>query len=167
MTADAPTFILSIDPGLQGALCLYETSTRRIQLFDTPSIKNQVDGVRLAQIVDMLNRPKLHAVVENVSGRPGQAGVFAFGRSTGLVHGILNALGIPYETVAPSQWKPAMGLRRLLNETQAQNKTKARELAIRLWPEMASSFKLVKNHDRAEAALLARYYANSKGFTND
>ena len=161
-----PSHILSIDPGVHGALCLLNLSDRSIQVFDIPILKSQVDGVQLAALIDMckVQAANLCAVVENVNGRPGQGHVFAFGLATGKIHGILDSLGIFYETVAPAQWKPAMGLRRLANESQSQNKARARTLAAKLWPRNAADFERVKNHDRAEAALLGRFYAAKKGW---
>ena len=161
--APAPTHIISVDPGIKGAICLFEIRTRKVQVFDTPAKDGQVDGIQLAALVDMLKfqvaRGDLRAVIENVCGRPRQMGVFAFGRSTGVVHGILNALSIPYEAVAPSQWKSAMGLRRLTNESQAENKTHARELAMKFFPESADSFRRVRDDGRAECCLIAFFYA--------
>jgi hypothetical protein len=152
-----------VDPGIKGAICLFDIRTRKVQVFDTPVEDGQVDGVQLAALVDLLKfqvtRGDLRAVVENVCGRPRQMGVFTFGRSTGLIHGILNALSVPYETVAPSQWKPAMGLRRLEAESQAENKTHARELAMKLFPESAKEFARVKDDGRAECCLIAFFYA--------
>jgi hypothetical protein len=57
-----------------------------------------------------------------------------------------------------------MGLRKMLNESQAQNKTRARELAVKLWPGMAEEFHRVKDDGRAESALLARWFATKRGW---
>lgn len=158
-----PTHVLGVDPGVKGALCLLCLADRSVQVFDTPVKDGLVDGVRLSGIVElckMQTEPDgLRGVVENVCGRPRQMGVFAFGRSTGLVHGVLDAMSVPYETVAPSQWKPAMGLRRLEKESQAENKSHARELAMRLFPKSAEAFKRVRDDGRAEAALISFFFA--------
>ena len=166
--APNPTHILGVDPGLAGALCLLSIQTKAIEgVFDMPTSDGQVDPTKLAAIVDQLkfraNR-HIHAAVELVSSMPRQAGAFNFGRSAGVVHGVLGALNIPMTTVSPNVWKPAMGLRRGLNESQAQNKIRARELAVRLWPEQAGLFARVKDDGRAEAALIARHFINSKGW---
>jgi crossover junction endodeoxyribonuclease RuvC len=160
-----PTHILSVDPGIKGALCLMRLSDRSISLFDMPVTEGRVDPAKLATIVEMCQlRGTMHAAVELVSSMPRQSGSFNFGVSAGLVHGVLGALGVPMVLIPPGVWKPAMGLRRGLNETQAQNKTRARELASRLWPAHADTFKLVKNDGRAEAALLARHYVTKMGW---
>lgn len=156
-----PTHILGVDPGLSGALCLFHISTKRIvQIWDMPVKDGRVDPEGVALIVDLARSTaegRVHAVVENVSSMPRQAGAFNFGRSAGVVHGVLGALGVPMELISPNVWKGAVGLRRLPNETQQQNKARSRTLATKLWPEMAASFKRVKDDGRAEAALLARH----------
>lgn len=165
---DKPTHILSVDPGVNGALALYKISTKVIHISDMPLRNGQVSPEGVAVIVDIFKSiagpNQIHAAVENVSSMPRQAGSFNFGRSAGVVHGVLGALAVSMELVSPNAWKGAMGLRKLPGETQEQNKTRARALAIELWPEQAGQFKRVKDDGRAEAALLARYFANKKGW---
>ena len=52
------------------------------------------------------------AFVEHVSVRPGEGavGAFAFGRSRGVIEGVLGALGVPIAFITPASWKPALGL---------------------------------------------------------
>jgi crossover junction endodeoxyribonuclease RuvC len=163
MSKSGPTHILGCDPGLQGAFCFYEISTKFIHIFDMPLSDGRVDPTKLAGIINTaksITSAQVHAAVENVNSLPRQAGAFNFGRSVGVVHGVLGALGIPYTLVSPNEWKGACGLRRGVNESQDQVKTRARELATKLWPEMAAEFKRVRDDGRAEACLIARHYAN-------
>jgi crossover junction endodeoxyribonuclease RuvC len=161
-----PNYVLGIDPGLHGALALLDLGTRKIyEIFDTPVTEGQVDGVRLAAIVDMCKTfGAIYGAVELVGSFPRQQGAFNFGVSAGRVHGVLDALGVSYAVLPPAVWKPACGLRRGLNETQAQNKGRARELAKKLWPESADLFARVKDDGRAEACLIARHYAQKMGW---
>lgn len=165
---DKPTHILSVDPGVKGAICLLCVATRWIRVFDTPVIEGQVDGIKFAAIVDMLkfeiDPGVIYGVVELVSGMPRQTGSFNFGRSAGVIHGVLNALGVPYSLISAAQWKPALGLRRLTNETQGQNKMKARELAMKIFSNHTAEFKRVRDDGRAEAALLSFFYARKRGW---
>jgi len=160
-----PEFILGIDPGLKGALCLLHVPTKKIEVFDMPVTDGHVDAAKLAGIVEMCKmRGSVAAVIEQVSSMPRQKGSFNFGISAGIVQGVLGALGIPFTMVQPAQWKGSMGLRRGANESQADTKTRARELAMKLWPEHAGEFKRVKDDGRAEACLIARFAANMKGW---
>lgn len=164
--APAPAHILGIDPGLGGALALLNVSTRAIEsLHDMPVIQGRVDPARLALIVEMCQlRGTIVAVVELVGSRPHQGHAFSFGFSVGLIHGCLAALGVPIYTIQPAQWKSAYNLRRAGNETQANTKTRARMLAQKLWPEQADLFARVKDSDRAEAALIGRFWAAKQGW---
>jgi crossover junction endodeoxyribonuclease RuvC len=161
-----PDYVLGCDPGLAGALALLRCEGLKIEgIYDTPVTDGRVDAARLALIVGMCQlQGTIVAAVELVSSMPRQAGAFNFGVSAGCVHGVLGALGVPMVLISPGVWKPACGLRRLANESQAQNKSRARELAQKLWPLQAGLFKLIKNHDRAEACLLARYYVAKMGW---
>jgi crossover junction endodeoxyribonuclease RuvC len=164
--AAAPQFTLGIDPGLSGSLALLRCEGLKIEsIYDMPVTDGRVDAARLALIVGMCQlRGTIVAAVELVSSMPRQAGAFNFGVSAGCVHGVLGALGVPMVLIPPGVWKPGCGLRRLTNESQAQNKSRARELATKLWPLQAGLFKLIKNHDRAEAALLARFFCTKQGW---
>lgn len=159
------THILGVDPGLHGALALLDIPTRKIKaVWDMPVDDGQVSPEGVAEAVEtakIASNGCLLAVVERVSSMPRQCGAFNFGRSAGVVHGVLGALSVPTELVSPNEWKGAIGLRRLVNETQEQNKTRARELAMKLFPDQADQFKRVKDDGRAESALLALFAVNS------
>ncbi len=164
--SERPTHVLGIDPGLSGALCLLRISGLAIEnVFDMPVTDGKVDPAKLAGIVNICKlRGSVVAAVENVSSMPRQAHAFSFGLSTGIIHGCFGALNVPFELLAPSVWKPACGLRRLSNENQADTKTKARNLAMKLFPENADLFRLVKWDGRAESALIARFFCVKNGW---
>ena len=177
-----PNFILGIDPGLQGALALYDNRLREGELiptlpshavWDMPINSNGVDPHKLANLIAEIgwDHAGLVCVIENVSSRPRQAGAFNFGLGAGMLQGVLAAHAIPFTLVSPSVWKVAMGLQRKVGadlggplgaegETQKQNKTRARKVASLLLPDMEREFARVKDDGRAEAMLLAIYFAN-------
>ena len=165
LAPNIPQLILGIDPGLHGALALFNIQTHQIQVFDMPIKGGQVDGAMLAAIVDTCKCwGPIVGVVEQVGSRQRQAHAFSFGLATGIVHGVLSALSVPFSLLQPAQWKGAVGLRRLTDEAQRQNKARARELASKLWPAQADLFKRVKDADRAEACLIARHFASKNGW---
>lgn len=147
------TCILGIDPGISGGLAFYfPTEPDKISAEDMPVAAGEVDAATLAQRINQF-RPTL-AVIERVASMPGQgvASTFKFGASYGIARGVTLALGVPTYLVAPTKWKPHFGI--------GADKEKARALALRLWPTSAH-FSRKKDHNRAEAALLARYGAET------
>ena len=173
-----PDYILGIDPGLGGALAIYDNRLPEAHLpgidvppchavFDMPVIHNKgsksaVDPVALAALVADLawQHHGLVAVVEKVHSLPRQGGAFNFGLSAGVIHGVLASHGVPMHLVAPATWKMAMGLgRQSADESTDTNKTRARMVASNVFPMLAPSFSRKKDDGRAEAILLAVYYS--------
>ena len=163
-------FILGIDPGLGGGLGLFDARSasdeiRLHQVFDIPTMRGitgklVIDVVSLAELIGEINydHEGTQAVIENVHGRPRQAGVFNFGFGVGVIHGILATHGVPFSLVTPSVWKSWMKLNRMGDETQDETKTRARLLAAKLFPTLSDKFKRVKDDGRAEALLLAYHF---------
>jgi len=147
--------ILAIDPGLTGALAFLFPAHDAITAEDMPVVSGDIDPATLvARIAQM--RPDM-AIVEHVASRPGQgvASVFKFGCGFGMVRGVIAASGVPLHLVSPAKWKRHFCL--------DADKEKSRALALRLWPTRADLFGRKKDHGRAEAALLARYAAETIG----
>ena len=147
---------------------LLNCETRKIEMIhDMPVTQGRVDPAKLAAIIDtakFMASDVIHGAVELTGSLPRQRGAYNFGLSNGVLHGCLGALGVPFTLVQPAQWKSSMGLRKMTDETQAGTKTRARELATKLWPERAADFKRVMDADRAEAALIARFFASKNGW---
>jgi len=99
-------------------------------------------------------------VIERVSMRPDQdlSSGQEFVGSMFKLQGVCAGLGVPYTMVAPSVWKPALGLKVTLKNP----KEPARQEALRLWPGHAGLFRRKMDHNRAEALLLAHYYRGLK-----
>lgn len=148
-----PTRILGIDIGAAGALAVLSPDGDLIEVADMPILhdgpKNRatVNGPLLSELVYRWHATE--AFVEHVSARPGEGavGAFAFGRSRGVVEGVLAACGVTCKFITPASWKRAVGL-------TLASKDAARSEAIRRWPGHASLFARVKDDGRAEAALI-------------
>jgi len=143
--------LCGIDPGLKGGLAFYFSSYDKISCEDLPVANGSVDAATLAARIRQL-APTV-AVVEAQSARPGQgvSSCFQIGRGFGTIIGVVAALGVPLHVVSPAAWKKHFHL--------DKDKEKSRALALRLWPGQADMFKLKKHEARAEAALIARFYA--------
>lgn len=147
------TCILGIDPGLTGAIAFYFPSAPHlISAYDMPVAAGEVDAATLAVRIKQL--APTFAVVEQVASRPGQgvSSTFKFGAAYGTARGILAALGVPCHLATPGRWKKHFRL--------DSDKERARALALRLWPASAH-FARKKDHGRAEAALIARFGAET------
>lgn len=94
-------------------------------------------------------------VIENVGPRPGEGILSAakFAGSVWMTRSLLTAMGIPYVMVAPKKWKRALKL--------DKDKDKSVKLARELFPARAWRLEHKKDHDLAEAALLAWYYRST------
>jgi hypothetical protein len=150
---------LGIDPGLSGALCLYQADGV-FAMLDMPTIerkvngkvKRQLDPYTLGNWLDVHRNGVKFATVEEVGSMPSQGvtSSFNFGFSTGVIHGAVAANQIPLRTVRPGIWKKEFGL-------LGQDKDASRMAASRLAPHLAHHWPLKKHDGRAEAFLLAVY----------
>lgn len=153
--------IIGVDPGVNGACGVITETGNFVEAFEMPTViankssnRQMVNAYELAaQLRRILGDADgdIVAITESVNAMPDQgvASVFAFGKSFGIVLGVLAALGISTELVSPVRWKKHF-------ELAGGEKEQARELAIRLFP--AAPMPLKKHHNRAEALLIARYY---------
>ena len=146
--------ILGIDPGLGGAIAVLTDDGALIEIFDMPILADGPAGrrsVNAALVASLIYQSHAtRAFVELVNARPGEGavGAFSFGRSRGVLEGVLAACGLPCRLVAPAHWKRAAGI------PAGKAKDASRSEAIRRWPSMAAMFARAKDDGRAEAALI-------------
>jgi len=148
--------VMGVDPGLSGAIAFYFPETpSRVIAQDLPLADGEISAPLLADVIRSF-APSM-AVIERVSAMPGQGVVsmFNFGRAYGDVRGAIGALSIPVHFATPQKWKKHFRL--------SSDKEEARALALRLFPTCADHFKLRKHHGRAEAALIAKFGAETIG----
>lgn len=153
---------VGIDPGLHGAIA-FLFDNRSPLIFDTPTLLVQHTTSRkheylLPQMVALLSDAltasvQVHVTLEAVHAMPGQGvtSMFNFGRGLGLWEGMLVALRIPYDKVAPQTWKKVM------LADGGKDKGSAQMKALSLFPELADQLARKKDDGRAEAVLLALY----------
>ncbi len=154
------SLVIACDPGASGAFCVLDSKAIIIDLFDMPSISVKVGKSERNRVSASLVYTRLKplrgyiklAVLEKVGGMTGQSAsaAFTFGSASGIVEGVYAGLEFPVALVTPQQWKKDMKL-------ISADKGLARQMAIRMWPSEAHMFARVKNSDRAEAALMAKW----------
>lgn len=160
------SYVIGIDPGLSGALALYHSPSGQLVVEDMPTFqlakgkkaKRFLDYGMVGRIIsDWARDFHPRAFIELVGVMPGQgiASAFDFGRTTGaLIQACASAL-ISFEQVTPQVWKRAMGI------ATGSGKDASRARASNLFPRHAALFSRVKDDGRAEAALIARYGAQT------
>lgn len=157
------TRYIGIDPGLSGAIAVLK-GTGSLIVIDMPTMtverngkaKRQVSATELAEILGNAKSDDCHVFVEKVSAMAGQGvtSVFSFGRSFGMIEGILAALHMPVTYVAPATWVKAVH--------RGAGKDASRQRAMELFPANQADFKRVKDDGRSDAALIAywgKYHA--------
>lgn len=144
--------ILGVDPGLEGALAFLDGD--EIVTYDMPTAgegtKRKVDGANLAIIIRKHNPDS--ALIELVTAMQGWGigSAFRFGESAGTIAGAIAACGVPITRVVPRVWKKTFGL--------GPDKEETRQRAIQMFPRSAEQFARKKDHQRADAALMALYH---------
>ena len=156
--------VIGIDPGITGALAMVGTAGL-LRVDDMPTyekpgttkVRREICGDGLSELLSKYmwgySLNEVVCVVEFVSSNPGQgvASVFSLGHSAGVIAGVLAAKGVPTEYVTPARWKASMGL----------GNDKARSIAVAkaLFPNSEPWLKRKKDHNRAEAIMLAHFGA--------
>jgi crossover junction endodeoxyribonuclease RuvC len=152
--------ILGIDPGLSGALAFLDARTNELVVEDMPTVEvrrnNKLKREVSAQLVaNIIVRKHVEAAfLERVNAMTGQgvSSVFSFGRSSGIMEGVLAAFDIPTTLVTPQAWQKAMNVR--------DGKDGSRERAMQLFPASADLFRRKKDDGRSDATLISVYGFN-------
>jgi hypothetical protein len=146
-------YVAGIDPGLSGALALFNGEA--LHVFDVPTVeskgKRKINEPEFARFVDSWAPQIAHCFIEQVGAMPKQGIVsaFNFGVTYGQMRMAVMANFIPLTPVVPRVWKKALGV--------PADKDGARARASELLPQWADHWPLKKHDGRAEAALLALY----------
>jgi hypothetical protein len=159
--------VVGVDPGVTGALAVLPVtpgcSPADVVVYDIPTVqvkiansfRPRVDLHGLWVLMQGLAAlgPDLVILedVERGGVRAGNAGGVALGKAAGILEACITALSLPVHLVPPATWKRALRL--------TSDKGATRREASRLLPGAAWQWSKVKDHNRAEAALLAWYGA--------
>ena len=145
--------ILAIDPGITGALAFLDTDGQRlVAVYDMPLLDGDVDPRGIRDVIK--EHVPVVSIIERVHSHPaeGVSSVWRFACAFATALTVLALAEIPIIQVSPARWKKAIGVR-----GGGLGKEHARRLATETFPVMHDAFKRVKDHGRAEAALIAVY----------
>ena len=152
------TCILAIDPGVTGAMaCIRDHDDQHPVSMDLATKTTKVRGKVRTEIdiatlfTDFVCLVNLYhpdaIIIERVGSAPGQgvASSFKFGEAYGIVRAIAETTRIPVYYVTPQEWKRTVGV------------TKDKKTSVAKAEQIFSGCKFarVKDHNRAEAILLA------------
>ena len=164
--------VIGIDPGQSGAVAIMQDSPCQftepfgwnqlaISLHDTPTIdigtpkkpRTEYNVPAMAALMPDTSGGSVHAYIEAVHSMPeqGVASSFQFGKGFGIWLGIFGALSIPYTLVTPQCWKKEMLAGR------GKEKDASRLRALELFPHLADELQRKKDHNRADALLIAEW----------
>lgn len=149
-----PGEVTGIDPGMSGAVARMSGGKVEIRR-DFKSLRD------IARAVDELVPGSARVVIEAVHAMPGEGvcSVFTFAKSTGTAFGavFLKHEPAPVE-VSPQRWqnyfKNLLGI-----DKKTRFKTVTRDVARHLFPDQAHYFTRVKDHNSADACLIAAWGA--------
>lgn len=145
---------IGIDPGKTGAMAIIGEDVSPV-LTDFAEREKVLKFFRLDSR-DCLDWFSATAVVEKANAHPGQGVVstFSFGTNYGIWLGQLELASVPYDIITPAAWKKEIfdGMKRS-GDLKADSLDRAR----RLFPECGGKLRFKKDHNRAEALLLAEY----------
>lgn len=154
---------LGIDPGATGAVAIIRTDGS-VTFWDTPVVhiksgkktKTEMNAVAASMLLSDIrdsNNDTVFVTIEKVSSMPGQgvASMFSFGKNFGTWLGILAALKLPFQQVAPVSWK-----KKIMSD-MGKEKDASRVKAMQLFPNTQRDLNLMKHHGRADALLIAEY----------
>ncbi len=154
--------VIGIDPGQTGA-CAVIADGLLIDVFDMPTMRktagkgNQVDAQQLAArlrgVLQQHQGAWFCAAMEHVWSSPqmGVTSAASFGRSIGVVEGVLATLGVNVVTVTPQKWKKYFDLIGMDKKAALNIVRSSRDERTREW------FKLEKHIGRADATLIGLY----------
>ena len=166
------TWYIGIDPGSSGAVAVIDGDTGLVHsVWNFPTTikangKKIINTIELYWNLDELAdiENDLIIVSEQVNSRKGNdmPSVFTFGVTCGRIWGICEMFVENVVYVSPQKWKKYFGIIKSKEQTPTEAKEMSRQKALELHPEAEEYLKRKKDHDRAEALLIARYAWENK-----
>jgi crossover junction endodeoxyribonuclease RuvC len=152
--------LIGIDPGINGGLAVVEigdgAAPSLVDCIDIPVVgtgaKERVDVAAIRDFIDQ-HKP-IRALIERAQAMPkqGASSGFKYGRAIGAIEATIALCSIPVEIIEPSAWKRHWHL-------PGKDKESGRQKALQLFPDAHAALARKRDHGRAEAMLIALYYA--------
>lgn len=138
---------VGIDPGASGGIAILSSEGKVEKLIDLSKLTEP----DIVSWLKLYRESLVFCIIEKVHSMPGQgvSSSFKFGRSYGLVTGIVMGLQIPFSEVSPQVWQKAFSIGKSGSKTE--HKRRLRQRAQELFPTQ----KVTAN--TADALLLAEF----------
>ncbi len=154
--------VYATDPGITGCVAAVG-SDGSIRLFDIPTSKtDNFNGIvplafrdDLRKLIGGDRNVTVYCEKSILSPGNGKQALRSVYDCRGVIRAVLALEGHGLEYVSSPKWKKHFGL-------IDADKERSRGLAIQLYPQHADLFKRKKDHNRAEAVLIARYILETK-----
>ena len=165
------TVYVGIDNGLTGGIAVLESASMELTLFRMPSTtaskkKDRVDGVGIADLINVQYLKKARFLVEKPSGSKQASSARSMADSFARIETVLELLHIEYQTIRAQDWQPEFWTKPdSLQGEEWDTKIAARLAVEKIWPDQ--SFLPTPRHSvphdgLVDAALIAEY-ARRKG----
>lgn len=160
---------IGIDSGLTGALCaMTKDNSVPALLEDLPRFEygkvKWINGVEFSELLraarlgykasDCFLTIEITQAMGGSNFSNGSIAANSMGRTLGSMLSVIQLSGIPFDLVPPSKWKRSLDL-----IGKEKDKEYCRAKARMLMPHLCDRLERKKDHNRAEAALLAYYGA--------
>lgn len=147
--------ICGIDPGLTGAIAFFfPAEPNRVTVEDMPVVAGCTDEITLVARLEQFRPDVVVIEIQHPMGKQGLGSTFRTGDNYGAVRGAAAGLKVPMHFVKAIEWQRHFKIAKADKEI-------SRRLALRLFPLTVDHFTRKKDHGRAEAALIARYHAET------
>lgn len=156
---------IGLDPGSTGAMAAVNSKGELLEWDRFPTAKvGKKKMLYIPGVVTWIEERcassfhgDLRVTIEKVHAMPGQGvtSMFSFGRSFGILEGIVTAQHLPIQYAAPQAWQKVM----LAGKPRGKGatKTSAVAAALELWPQLHKTLKVKAAWGVADAALIAEY----------
>jgi crossover junction endodeoxyribonuclease RuvC len=159
------TNIAGIDPGINGGFAIITAAGAFVDAGDIPTIgEGKSKRILVREIREILSDWRVNdAAIEQVSAMPGQgvSSTFRFGEAFGALQAVMACSAIPLTYVTPAVWKR----HHKITGKGADGAEMARRKVIDRFPHQHKAFSRKKDHNRADALLIALWRAET-GFQN-
>jgi crossover junction endodeoxyribonuclease RuvC len=163
--------IVGIDPGVTGAVAIFYHATLST-VFDIPFIqessksKKRIDAVQLVYLLGehlwcLEGHYAIYMELAQAMPKQGVSSMFAYGRTNGVIEGVLAGLGFMDKESTLKKVPPAVWKRRLNLLSNVHPKDAGLHKARELYPH--AELHLKKHHNRADAILIGHYGCQMEG----